>query len=384
MRTLAVLLTPLALLAADNPDFQYKHGDIAVPKAFADEPKLEQPSLDAALRYLEQGARAWVGDRKCVSCHTTGTYMLVRPQLTKSMGRPPEDLRGYLSDRLEVLAGTRREWFLKAARSEQPIYLAAGLAEWDANVEGKLSAETDQALRLMFDIQQESGTWVSDTCWPPLESSAFHAATIAARAAAVAPGWLQQRAGDAKVRESVSRLKRYLRDHAATQNDYDRVSLLWTASRMPDLLDAGQKKKILAVISDAQRPDGGWALRSFSKPEKWGAGNRADRLRAEPEFGNPPSDGHMTGLALIVLRDSGVPASDPRIRRGIAWLRANQRVSGRWWTKSLNTDGPHYITYSGTAYPLLALVLCGDVRFPRPNGQPAASIGVPLAEFKVR
>jgi hypothetical protein len=32
--------------------------------------------------------------------------------------------------------------------------------------------------------------------------------------------------------------------------------------------------------------------------------------------------------------------------------------TGRWWTRSLNTDTHHYITYSGTAYPLLALALC--------------------------
>ena len=66
----------------------------------------------------------------------------------------------------------------------------------------------------------------------------------------------------------------------------------------------------------------------------------------------------MTGLAIIVLREAGVPANDPRLQKGIGWLKSNQRASGRWWTRSLNTDAWHFITYSGTAFPLLALQMC--------------------------
>ena len=67
----------------------------------------------------------------------------------------------------------------------------------------------------------------------------------------------------------------------------------------------------------------------------------------------------MTGLALLVLQEAGVAKDDPAVQKGLNWLRKNQRESGRWWTRSLNTDGAHYITYSGTAFPLLALQMCG-------------------------
>jgi squalene-hopene/tetraprenyl-beta-curcumene cyclase len=66
----------------------------------------------------------------------------------------------------------------------------------------------------------------------------------------------------------------------------------------------------------------------------------------------------MTGLAIVVLREAGVPAADERLRKGIAWLKSNQRASGRWWTRSLNTESWHFITYSGTAFPLLAMQMC--------------------------
>jgi squalene-hopene/tetraprenyl-beta-curcumene cyclase len=66
----------------------------------------------------------------------------------------------------------------------------------------------------------------------------------------------------------------------------------------------------------------------------------------------------MTGLAIIALRKAGIPASDPRIQRGISWILTNQRASGRWWTRSLNTDNWQFISYSSTVYPLLALAMC--------------------------
>ena len=110
-----------------------------------------------------------------------------------------------------------------------------------------------------------------------------------------------------------------------------------------------------------QRADGGWSIRTFASPEAWGGGNRAAKLRDEPEFTDPPSDGHQTGLAVLVLHSAGVEATDPRLHRGIAWLKANQRDSGRWWTRSLNTDSWHFITYSGTAYALAALAATGEL-----------------------
>ena len=105
--------------------------------------------------------------------------------------------------------------------------------------------------------------------------------------------------------------------------------------------------------------DGGWSIRTFAAPDQWGSGNRAVKLRSESGFLKPASDGHMTGLAVLVLREAGVPAKDARLQKAVKWLLSNQRESGRWWTRSLNTDKYHYITYSGTAYPLLALMRCG-------------------------
>ena len=61
---------------------------------------------------------------------------------------------------------------------------------------------------------------------------------------------------------------------------------------------------------------------------------------------------------VYVLRQSGASAKDHAVRRGAAWLRANQREDGGWATRSLNSDKTHYIANAGTAFALMALKAC--------------------------
>ena len=116
---------------------------------------------------------------------------MTRPALTPRLGKPMGEVRKFVVDQLEETASNEREKLLGGTGPAQVIYMAAGLAEWDAHVNKKLSSETKQALTLMFDLQLETGTWGSLDCWPPYESSAYHLATVAAMAAATAPSWLE-------------------------------------------------------------------------------------------------------------------------------------------------------------------------------------------------
>jgi squalene-hopene/tetraprenyl-beta-curcumene cyclase len=348
-------------LAGAEP-VQYEFGDIRIPAATGEEPLRETVSLEQAAAYLEQGSAAWNGQRKCVSCHTNGTYMAIRPALVPTLGEPPAATVEFFGETLTTLQQEAHENLKKSTRPAQVIYLANGLAEWDAHLTKSLSPSTEAALELMFAIQNENGTWGTLTCWPPLESDAYHEATVAAMAAATAPGWLDKVAAsnNAQLKEAIERLRNYLRTETPP-HDYSRVLLLWAESRWPGLIDEARKAELIAMLRQQQREDGGWSIRTFATPETWGSGNRAKKLRDEPDFDKPASDGHMTGLAIIALRSSDVPANDPTIASGVKWLKANQRESGRWWTRSLNTDTWHFITYSGTAYPLLALQMCDEL-----------------------
>lgn len=344
---------PVYAQEAELPN-QYEADGIKVPAANADEPGVPL-SIEKASQYLDHGAIAWSKQRNCVSCHTNGTYLFIRPSLTPTLGKPAEATRKFFVDQFERLSriGVRKLRH-SSIRPAQVIYIAAGFAEWDAHVTKQLSPETNKALRLVFEIQNDKGTWHSATCWPPFESSAYQEAHMAAMAVASAPGWLESLRVDDEVIGRIDLLKKYLREETLP-HEYAKVLQLWTSLRLDGILNSEQQQQTVQLIRQKQKPDGGWSIRQFARPEQWGSGNRAAKLRKEPEFVTQPSDGHMTGLALVVLQEAGVPDDDPQIKRGLAWLRENQRESGRWWTRSLNTDKWHFITYSGTAYPLLAL-----------------------------
>ena len=339
----------------EKPTAQYQWQDISIPLASSREPLLEEFSLDRALGFIESAALVWTRKHECISCHTNATYMVTRPALVPIAGKPSEEIREFFVQQLHKYQSLDREKLLSDIQPTQVAYLAQGLAEWDTHVTGNLSPETEAALALLFQAQSEKGDWSNLPRWPPLESSNYHSTTVAAMAAATAPGWLSG-VTDEAIRSGIDKMKRYLK--TAAVHDYHRLLLLWTAARMPGLLKRQEMDALIQTVWKHQREDGGWSIRTFSEPESWGSGNRSQKLRAEPEFLDPPSDGHQTGLCVLVLREAGVPVKDPRIGRAVSWLLANQRESGRWWTRSLNTDTYHYITYSGTSYPLLALAKC--------------------------
>ncbi len=353
--TACVLAVTPKTLGADDPyatlartAYQYRAGSIGVPRARADEPIRKTVSIDAALRHIEDGAIAWQRERGCISCHTDGAYLMTRPLLSSTLGTPNPLVREFLETKLEKAEQG------KGLPPEQLVYLAAGLATDDAYTRKRLTEPTRRALRLMFACQNDDGAWKWPDCWPPLEGSIYDGTTVAAMAVGTAPGHLGQ-VSDPKIRKGIERLRTYLRT-TKPEHTYHEIALLWAACRWSDLIEPDRKKQLIQSTLDAQRPDGGWSLRTLAKWE-----SRRKRLDAELDRDNPPSDGHATGLAVMVLREAGLPADHRQIRRGIAWLKTNQRESGRWWTRSLNTDRFHWITYSGTCYALLALQVCGEV-----------------------
>jgi squalene-hopene/tetraprenyl-beta-curcumene cyclase len=127
--------------------------------------------------------------------------------------------------------------------------------------------------------------------------------------------------------------------------------LLWASQRLDGLMSKEEQRETVEKLLARQRPDGGWNLPSL------GNYRRHDKLKTANDPAGP-SDGYATGFVIYVLRQAGVPADHAQIRRGVEWLRHNQRASGRWFTRSPSTDGPHYISHAGTAYAVLALRAC--------------------------
>jgi squalene-hopene/tetraprenyl-beta-curcumene cyclase len=129
---------------------------------------------------------------------------------------------------------------------------------------------------------------------------------------------------------------------------HHRAMVLWGASKLDGLLSKEEKQEIVDKLVGLQEPDGGWGLATL------GDWKRADSTPQNTEH----SDGYGTGFVIFILRQADVPADDPRIGKGIAWLKANQRESGRWFTRSLHKDSKHFITHAGTAFAGMAVAEC--------------------------
>jgi squalene-hopene/tetraprenyl-beta-curcumene cyclase len=358
--------SPQQVMAQDAPSTplrsQYHHDELRIAGAYANEPRRDEFSAPLALAYLENGVKAWIGQKGCVSCHTPGSYMFTRPAMTSHFGKPSEEVHKFFLEELASLRELPRSEFQEGTTSAEVVYIATGLAEWDTHVRGELSSETDQALRFMFEVQQTNGAWHSLDCWPPFESSTYQEATMAIMAAATAPGWLTNKASaDDELNQRVQKTMKFLQT-TQPPHDYARVLLLWASARTKGLLSTDRRENLIQLIRSKQHSDGGWAMRDFAQPEEWGSGNRAEKLKSESTFATPPSDGHMTGLCALVLQETGSKSDDVILQNALRWLATNQRQSGRWWTRSLNTDKFHFITYSGTCYPLLALANSGAIK----------------------
>lgn len=366
---LLLALTAGAALAA-KPEFQYRSGDIAIAIPTADEPRVAAfgpESVHAATRYLEQGALAWVREKSCINCHTTGPYLAERPALAAWLGTPNEEI---LADFLEAVPAevrpqqeTEKNGHRYYAGSWTAIWRSLGLAEWDKHVRGELAETTDRSLRDLFERQSANGAFVSyGEVEIPHITTDFELSVQAARAIAAAPGWL---AGlkDPELRARVERLKAWLRE-APPKNDYDRVLRLQLAHDLPELVTASQREAALALLTSKQHADGGWSTRDFSPVQDWHytmSDTVLQLLASLPDADRPESDAYMTAFAVVLMRQNGVATEDERVQRAVAWLKREQRVSGRWWMHSLYRGNYHYITYIATAQALKALALCGEL-----------------------
>jgi squalene-hopene/tetraprenyl-beta-curcumene cyclase len=233
----------------------------------------------------------------------------------------------------------------------------------------------------MWAAQRPDGGWD----WPfrdvpPIRDTERCGVTFAALGAGLAPeGYAKSEAA----RKGLERVRKYLMDHLPTTL-HERAMLLWLAQSVDRVLTENERAQPLKDLLAAQRRDGGWSMASLVENPQDPKHQTAQGKHARAEKGHGAefaifvgrdnlyrmplaSDGYATGFAIYVARQAGVPADDKRLQRGIAWLRAHQGVSGRWFTPSLGFHWQHLIANAGTAYAVSALAACGEI----PPAKPA-------------
>jgi squalene-hopene/tetraprenyl-beta-curcumene cyclase len=332
---MALTLVPATGLAAEPVTLD----NVVAPGPNAAEEPLGLFSLDKAADFLDSAALDWQKSRQCFTCHTNYAYLMARPMLSAD-GPAHQAVRAYAEELV-----TRR-WPDQGPRWDAEIVMTAGvLAINDALTTGRLSPVTRKALDRMWSVQRNDGGFEWLKCeWPPMESDDHYGACFALVAVGAAP---DEYAFSPAAMAGVERLRGYLAKNPAPTLHHSAM-LLWASSKLEGIQSERQQRKVIDELSALQHADGGWGLATL------GDWKRAD--------GSPQdltsSDGYGTGFVVYVLRQAGVPKDDPRVVRGVDWLKKNQRESGRWFTRSLFKDNKHFISHAGTAYAVMAIRSC--------------------------
>ncbi|MCR4414784.1 MAG: squalene--hopene cyclase [Thermoguttaceae bacterium] len=304
-----------------------------------DEPFRREFSMRAAIAFLDTAALEWQQERKCFACHSDYAYLVARPAVA---WKDPTHQR--IRSALEHLAENPRD---VKFRPTEAVMVASVLAQNDAMTTGRLHPATRAALDRMWTFQRADGgfDWMKYN-QPPSEVDDHYGVTVAAIGVGAAPdGYARTPAA----RAGLDKIRAYLRGHPPAHLHHRAMRLLASLGVEGIMTDA-QRADVVRDLFERQKADGGW-----------GAATLGDWQRCD---GTPQdldsSDGYGTGFAVYVLRRAGIPADDPRLRRGVEWLKTHQRASGRWFTRSLWKDQKHYLSHDGTAYAILALAACGE------------------------
>jgi squalene-hopene/tetraprenyl-beta-curcumene cyclase len=325
-----------------------------VPAARPDEPVAKTFSLVKGVEFLDTTTLSWIRSNQCFSCHTGYPYMLARTSVGDPKSAGLGEARSFLEERVAAWdKGGKGKGYLKGEGVieltegvTEVVAIAATLALHDGQTTRKLQPATRAALARMWELQQADGSWTwNKEDLAPLEYDDYYGAVYAALGVGHAPeGYAQSEAA----KEGVARLLRYF-EKTRAPDLHHKTYLLWASLALDGLMDKAERERTLKALLALQREDGGWSLPSLGA---W------KRQNGKPQDKDVGSDGYATGLVLYVLREAGVAAGEKPIQRGVAWLKANQRESGRWFTRSLNRDGRHYISNAGTAFAILALKAC--------------------------
>jgi squalene-hopene/tetraprenyl-beta-curcumene cyclase len=347
MAVCSLLATSQAWFSTPALSGSLNPGDAPAPPVIsADEPKSALFSAEQAARYLDLATLHWQRTHQCGTCHTNFAYLMARPALRAVLPTPPEP-RTFFEEMVE------KRWPEHGPRWDAEVVVAAvSLAFNDRFSSGKLHSTTRKALDRMWTLQRADGGWSWLKCgWPPAESDDHYGVTFAAIGAGIAP---DNYAITPAAQRGLEGIRRYLKANPAPSLHHEAM-ILWASLHVDGLMTNERRRSTIDRLLALQRPDGGWATATLF--DGWTEHKRKDQKPQQTAH----ADGYGTGFIIYLARSAGVDANDLRLRRGINWLRTNQRESGRWFTPSPTKDSKHYITNFGTAFAVLALEANGEL-----------------------
>jgi squalene-hopene/tetraprenyl-beta-curcumene cyclase len=304
------------------------------------EPIANKFSLDRGADYLDGLTRQWTNKVGCVTCHTTLPYVSSVPASKKGARAALDELREFIEYRVANWKADKPLW------DAEVLVTATSLAVHDAKSTGKLQPPTRKALERMWSLQRQDGAWN----WlkagtPPFEHDDYYGAVLVAVGIGMAP---ENYAADGRIKDQVAKLRQYFAK-TPPPSLHHAAWLMWAEAKLGGVMTKDMREQKVKDLAKLQRQDGGWSLPSL------GGWKGRDGLPID----QAPSDGYGTGLVVFALRQAGVPSGDDVARKGVQWLKANQRESGSWFTGSLGTRYHlNFMSHSGTAFAVMAIKAC--------------------------
>jgi hypothetical protein len=308
----------------------------ALEKAGASNPERARDAAAKAIALLQKTGTQFVRVSGCVSCHHN-----FLPQMTiaaaRAHGLEVDERAARLTTEASLAAVKPliEEAEKSADRIPDPsITVSYALLGFAAN-NYPADANTDAMARLVAHWQMEDGGFRAFPLRPPIESSHFTATALSLRA-------LQLYGEDPETR--VLRARSWLLRSTPETNEDRAMQVLGLGWANAELSEINQRAQALLA---EQRPDGGWA-----------------------QLPNLGSDAYATGQALVALQSGAkLPASEPAVLRGIAFLLRTQFGDGSWLVRTRSfpfqpykeSGFPHgkdqWISAAGTSWAAMALSL---------------------------
>jgi squalene-hopene/tetraprenyl-beta-curcumene cyclase len=386
IENLGTAFAVMALKACEDPKYDPK------------EPVAARVSLAKSADCLDNLADFWMQTRKappemnlgpghpaltsCGSCHANFAYLMARPMLLKEFPQSQlDETRRWMEHRLTKSFDRLKQRPRRGVRAWEDdhrvdysalefVGTTTALVFHDAQTTGKLRPSTRSALTKMWTLQNGPGQnqW-SIGSWSPaagcgggfpvVEFDQHYGATLAALAVGYAP---DDYAKTKEATDGLAKLRTFFEKRPAA-NLHEKAMLLWASQRVDGLMTQEQCTATVHELLKLQRRDGGWS---------------ASGLHAGA-FHDAGSDGYGTAFVVLVLRQAGVPASRPEIRRAVNWLKTHQRVSGGWFSPhgsgldvpegGLGTRGLS-VTNLATAFAIMALKACGEADIVAEKNEP--------------
>ncbi|QDS94019.1 hypothetical protein FF011L_27960 [Roseimaritima multifibrata] len=312
------------------------------------EPLAKSFSAKQAAIYLDRASLTWQKEKKCVTCHTNMPYMFARPALASvqpDSGEVRQFFEQYRTVRWKDKRPTENQGFWA-------IVVAAGLTFNDLQTTGKLSPVAKDVLDMLWTAQREDGGWNWPDCdYAPMEIDDHYGVTVAALTVGIAPDGYSK---TEQAKAGLEKLRGYFANNPP-KSLHHRAMIAWASVRIEGLASDQQRAETLKELLSLQLPDGGWSTAGFLTD--WKGLERDSGLPLDTDT----SDAYGTGLVIVISRELGIPADDPRLQKAIGWILANQRESGKWFTPSPVNDAGNLISNTGSAYAVLALQACGKL-----------------------